>query len=254
MWWFRTKPVVHVDVSKHPNNPKLRVASFRYGSPSDPVEFTFEPEPFRYSEEIRNRVIEKVTPTLSPRQLKRLQIKIWRDNDSRKMPPLEIGAARVVGVGLIVALIFFVGVLIYVDVSQTPVESLIPGTALAAIAVAAATLFGNWAVRLSKLSEPFEYRPRQAVHIYGPLLGSIFVNLLLLVGVAINWTSLLPDALVSGVKIVLSILGLVLAVVGAGLHGALETLRWLFVEDVQRRHPEARQVVDFLENRKRVGS
>jgi hypothetical protein len=258
--WFRTKPVVHVDVRENdppaPGHPEPYVGSYRFiGDPSGQYRTYYfeEPKSFRYSNEITAHVKGDLPANFSEKEKKRTLVKIWRDDATRNSSKAEKSVVSALNLGLFVEIAFVVAIAVWgALLSQEEAEQLFPGTALAAIAANAAFFFGNFAMRGSKLGEPFEYTKRQQLFTYGAVVTSLLVNIAVLNGFP---ASLLPPTLIElgdTIQRILAIVGLIGTVIGAGFSGAFDAFKWAIIEEAQRKHVAARGAMDVVERRVRV--
>lgn len=260
MWPFRKKHVVHVDVQKNQTAPHQSplpyVGIYRFvGDPvgvgAHPRTVPFKPPfPFMFSYVLRRRIKADLPAHMSAKEKKGTVVKIWRNDETRASSSVERGIiAPIVGMVVLEAALIIGIALAAVFIPTEAAEPLLPGAAWASLAVNVAYFLGHLSMRTTRLAEPFEYTLRKVAAIYGVLLLSIGANVAVVAGWPTAW---FPLEVAQRVSIAVAAFGLIGAVIGSGVSGAFEVLKWALIEEAQRRHKVARVVVDVVERRTRV--
>lgn len=256
MWPFRAKHVVHVDVRRNVDttaHPEPLVATYRFvGDPRGQRVEYFTKGFFTFSYKVVRRIKRDLPGNMDKNEKRRTKVKVWRDNDTRAIFRSELSVTVPMAVFVFVEVALLVGLAAAGFLIPTEsAEPLLPGAAIASLAVNASYFFGNVAMRNTKLAQPFDYSLGKVAVIYGILLCSILLN----IAVLYNWPAAwFPDLteLASRVQIALAVSGLIGSVLASGLSAAFEVSKWAIIEESQRRYPIARFVGDLVERRERV--
>lgn len=260
MWPFRNKGVVHVDVRQYVNQAgqvvdKTCVGAYHFvGDPLGTVRNTspIKARPFLLSHQVRRAVQDDLPSHMNKKQKKQTVVKVWLDDSILGVSRTEqwITIPIVIFALFEVALLITIGVLgIFIDTET--VEPLLPGTAIASLAVNAAYFLGNLTTRHLKIAKRFEYDTWKVTTTYGFLALSIAANGAVLAGWPAAW---FPDQIqvAERTATVLAAGGLMVAALGSLASGAIDVLKWALIEEVQRRSKSARVIGDIVEKRERV--
>ncbi|WP_461169887.1 hypothetical protein [Arthrobacter sp. Z1-15] len=257
---LQKRPVVHVDVSRNPitNDPKTHIATYSFpGSPPIPP-FSFTPTSFNYSKDIVKDVKRNLPPGHRIDE-NRLQVKVWRSRGALSSPRRE----KFVVAGLLLLLLLEVaaltGVAIWFNwtVKDEDSSSAAIATLLLSVAVNGATAAGILFARASPSGQPFETGKTWVWRTLFPILLLLIINLFVLT-VYLGWMDLLPIQFewlkhkVEGIQIVLGTVVVIWTVLAAAGSGAIAMARWTAVEEIQRRFPAVRSVVDDIQRREVV--
>ena len=243
---FRKKQVVHVSVKKGPVGDKTHVAEYKFSSGPTLHTFTFVPRSFRYS----NGLAQDVRANLAGAGDVRVQVKVWRNDETRRSPNLENVITWAITIVMLAFVLVLAGLAAATWFASDDLAAMTPVALLTSTAVNGATVAGILLVRISRWGQPFETSKYWPVYTLLPILVVLLINALALMWFA-GWPVSLPDLplWVEQVKPFFAAIGIILTVIAALISGVRSMVHWTILQEVQRQFPAARRLVDSVQGR-----